>query len=156
VTNDLFHGYALNAVDAKNRLSVPASYRDIIEQRGGGRALIVSPHERAPCLIAYDKGRSARLQSQLESRFDNQYDDARDSFARLSFGASEQIPYDDNGRIIVSAMMRDFGEIDRFAFFLATGDFFEIWNPQTLIDHPATDPRVARLVARQLEAKGAA
>ena len=156
MTNDFFHGYALNAVDAKNRLSIPASYREVIERRGDGRALIVSPHERAPCLIAYDRGRSIRLQTQLEARFDNQYDDARDSFARLSFGASEQIPYDDNGRIIVSAMMRDFGEIDRFAFFLAAGDFFEIWNPQTLIEHPSTDARVAKLVKRQLDAKGAA
>lgn len=154
MTRDLFHGYAMNAVDAKNRLSIPATYRDVIERRGKVRSIILSPHERAPCLVGYDQGYSTRLQEQLETRFTGEYGDPRDGFARLAFGASEQIPYDDNGRIILSPMMKEFGEIDRFAFFLAAGEYFEIWNPQILLDMQGTDPRLARLVKKQLALKG--
>ena len=54
MTAFFFHGYALNAVDAKNRLSVPSGYRDTNEKRSGEKQLIVGPAERAPCLVGYD------------------------------------------------------------------------------------------------------
>ena len=35
---DLFHGYAMNAVDAKNRLAIPAAYRDVSQRRSQTRS----------------------------------------------------------------------------------------------------------------------
>jgi MraZ protein len=154
VTRDFFHGYAMNAVDSKNRLSIPAAYREVVERRSEARAVVLAPHERAPCLIGYDRRHSVRLQDQLEQRFAGQFGDERDDYARLAFGMSELIPYDDNGRIIISPMLKEFGEIDRLAFFLAAGDYFEVWNPHVLLETKGSDPRLARLVRRQLEARG--
>ena len=38
----LFQGSALNAVDAKGRVSVPASLRSVIEKRSNAKMLVVA------------------------------------------------------------------------------------------------------------------
>lgn len=154
MTTDFFHGYALNAVDAKNRVSIPSAYRDTIARRSNEAIVILAPSERAPCLVGYDSSRSARLQDQLEARFSGDWSEARDDFARLSFGTTERLPYDATGRVILSPTLKELGEIDGLAFFIAAGDYFEIWNPEVLLAAKGTDPRLARIVRRQLEARG--
>ena len=47
-------------------------------------------------------------------------------------------------------------EIEKHVFFIAVGDYFEVWNPTILLRERGSDPLIARLVKRQLEAKGAA
>lgn len=150
---DAFHGYALNAVDAKNRLSVPASYREVIEARSSSRDVVLAPHERERCLIGYDLARSARLSAMIERRFGDDFGPERDDFVRLAFGASEATQYDDNGRVILSTTLKELGEIDRLAFFLGGGDYFEIWNPDVLLEVKGGDMRLQRIVSRQLEAR---
>src|SRR3546814_8372105 len=68
---------------------------------------------------------------------------------------SSDLGYDDNGRIVLSPMIKELGELDRLAFFIAAGDTFEIWNPNVLLEvKGASDPRLARIVRAQIEAKG--
>ena len=57
----LFNGSALNAVDAKGRLSVPAFIRSVIERRSDARAIIIAGHEVDPCLTAYDLNHARNL-----------------------------------------------------------------------------------------------
>lgn len=154
MTADFFHGYALNAVDAKNRLSVPSGYREIIERRSGAKAIIVAPAERAPCLVGYDRARSGNLQAQLETRFDGDWSEARDDFARTAFGLSESLPYDETGRVVLSPMLKELAEIDKLALFLAAGDYFEIWNPETLLASKGETGPIGRVVRRLLDARG--
>ena len=156
VADDSFLGNALNAVDAKNRVSVPAGFRDVLALRSDARSLIVAPAERADCLVGYDRSYPAKVLAQLESRFAGDYSDARDDQFRAAFGSSEAVPIDENGRIILSPNMKDIGEIDRLALFWGMADRFEIWNPLRFIERPGLDPRLVRIVCRQLDARGAA
>lgn len=156
MTAEFFHGYALNAIDAKNRLSVPAAFRDVILARSEARAVVLAISEHSPCLIGYDSRRSAKLQADLETRFAGDWTPTRDAQARLAFGASEHVGMEDTGRIILSPTLKDMGELDRHAFFLGAGDYFEIWNPRLLLEVPGLDARVARIVRRQLDDKGVA
>lgn len=154
VSGGFFHGYALNAVDAKHRLSIPASYRETIEARSHTRAVVLAPHESAPCLIGYDPAHSALLQAQIEQRFAGDFGDARDAAARLAFGATELLPYDDNGRVVLSPMLKELGGLDRLGFFLALGTHFELWNPEALLAAPALDSRIDRIVRKLLADRG--
>lgn len=156
MTPDYFHGYALNAIDAKSRLSIPANFRDVILARSDTRAVVLAISEHSPCLVGYDSRRSAKLQADLETRFAGDYSPARDAQARLAFGASEHLGMEETGRIILSPTLKDMGELDRYAFFLGAGDYFEIWNPQLLLDSAGLDPRLARIVRGQLDGKTAA
>jgi MraZ protein len=62
----LFQGSALNAVDAKGRVSIPAFLRSVIERRGDARTIVLAKHEAFPCLSAYDPGYAALKHSKLE------------------------------------------------------------------------------------------
>ena len=50
----LFQGSALNAVDAKGRVSVPSFLRSVIERRGDSRTIVLAKHDTFACLSAYD------------------------------------------------------------------------------------------------------
>ncbi|MGZ8327046.1 MAG: hypothetical protein ACXWUV_05970, partial [Allosphingosinicella sp.] len=65
---DFFQGSALNVVDAKGRLSVPAFVRSVIERRSDSRAIVVGAHEIAPCLTAYGRNYARNLWTDLERR----------------------------------------------------------------------------------------
>jgi len=153
--DDSFLGNALNGIDAKSRVSVPSSFRDVIAARSDARTVILAPAERADCLIGYDPGYPAKVRAELEARFAGDFSDARDDRFRATFGAAERAPIDDTGRIILSAAMRDLGDIDRLALFWGMGDYFEVWNPERFVARPNLDTRVVRTVRRLLDAKGA-
>lgn len=156
MVDESFLGNALNAIDAKQRVSVPSGFRDVIAARSEARAVVLGPAERADCLVGYDHGYPAKARAELEARFAGEYSEARDDRFRATFGSAEKFPIDDTGRIILSAAMKDAGEIDRLALFWGMGDYFEIWNPHRFVARPGLDPRIVRMVRRLLDARGEA
>jgi MraZ protein len=151
-----FSGAYLNQVDAKHRLSVPAALRETVEARSATKAVVLAPAEHAPCLVGYDITHFERIQSQVETRFAGDFGPSRSAFARAMFGMAERLAYDDNGRIILSAILRDLGELAGPALFLGAGDYFELWSPAVLLAEPDIEPRLRRTVMALLAAKGAA
>ena len=149
-----FIGFALNAVDGKNRLSIPAAYREVIAQRSGEKAVLVGPHERLPCLIGYDRTRPAAMQALIDRRFGDDFGPERDDFTANVFGTIENLPYDDTGRVILSPILRDLGEFEGRAFFLGAGNWFEIWNPERLLEARASQTALCRIVQSHLKGVG--
>jgi MraZ protein len=157
--DDFFQGSALNAVDAKGRLSVPAFVRSVIERRSDARAIVVGAHEIAPCLTAYGRFYARNLYDDMERRRladegrgaapDDHYDRAR----RL-FGMTEDVPYDPSGRIVLPPMMRRKGGIGDFALFVGVGAMVEIWDPRAAIAQGGKD--LKEIAAWRLEEKGIA
>ena len=49
---EIFQGNALNGVDAKSRLSIPAFIRSVLDRSSEPRSIFLGAHERAPCLTA--------------------------------------------------------------------------------------------------------
>ena len=153
----LFNGSALNAVDAKGRLSVPASFRSVIERRSDAKAIIIGVHEIDPCLIAYDRNYARNLYDEnerrrlLEEERDPQAHFAR---ARRTFGVTEEVPYDSSGRIILPTMMRRKGQIEDLALFVSVGGTFEIWNPRLALQ--SGDDQLRELASWRLEERGVA
>ncbi|HEX8572622.1 MAG TPA: division/cell wall cluster transcriptional repressor MraZ [Allosphingosinicella sp.] len=156
---DFFQGSALNAVDAKGRLSVPAFVRSVIERRSDSRAIVVGAHEVAPCLTAYGRNYARNLWTDLERRrlaeeerggtLDDHY--AR---ARRMFGMTEDVPYDTSGRIVLPPMMRRKGRIEDLALFVGIGGIVEIWNPRIALVEGDRD--LKEIAAWRLEEKGIA
>ena len=66
----LFQGSALNAVDAKGRVSVPAFLRSVVERRGDARTIVLAKHEAFACLAAYDPAYAALKHAKLERLFE--------------------------------------------------------------------------------------
>ena len=107
----LFQGSALNAVDAKGRVSVPAFLRAVIERRGDARTIVLAKHDAFAALSAYDPAYAAYRHAKLERLLEKQETDpsAELDYARrtmMAFGATEEVPYDSSGRILLPPMMR--------------------------------------------------
>jgi len=140
----LFQGSALNAVDAKGRVSVPAFLRSVIERRGDARTITLAKHEVFPCLNAYDPAYAAlkyakieRLAEKEETGAGSELDYARRTL--MAFGASEEVPYDSSGRIVLPPMMRRKGGI---------------WNPKLFLEHPDVPEDMKDIARFRLEERG--
>jgi MraZ protein len=156
----LFQGSALNAVDAKGRVSIPAFLRGVIERRGDARTIVLAKHEAFPCLSAYDPAYAALKHAKLERQFekDELNPDAELAYqARtlMAFGATEEVPYDSSGRIVLPPMMRNKGGIAELALFLGAGETFQIWNPQLLLADNRIPEDLKDIARFRLEERGA-
>jgi MraZ protein len=155
----LFQGSALNAVDAKGRVSVPAFLRSVIERRGDARTIVLAKHDAFACLSAYDPGYAALKHAKIERQFekDELNPDAELAYqARtlMAFGATEEVPYDSSGRIVLPPMMRKKGGIDDLALFLGAGETFQIWNPKLFLADKRVPDDMKDIARFRLEERG--
>lgn len=140
---DLYQGYGLQGVDEKGRLAIPSSLRAIVEANNPRddegktlRKLILSTHPRENCLIGYDLRYTTHLAERLSARELAQPGTDGDvdyNIKRAGGGAAESLPFDASGRFILPPFPRFEAKIGAHAFFWGVLDFFEIWDPKTLI-----------------------
>ena len=155
----LFQGSALNAVDAKGRVSVPASVRSVIERRGDARTIVLAKHETFPCLSAYDPAYAALKHGKLERLFEKQEADSDSALEYqrrnlMAFAATEEVPYDSSGRIVLPPMMRRKGELEDLALFLGAGETFQIWNPKLFLADARVPEDMKDIARFRLEERG--
>jgi MraZ protein len=155
----LFQGSALNAVDAKGRVSVPAFLRSVIERRGDSKTIVLAKHETFPCLSAYDPAYAALKHSKLERLFEKQEGDAEAALDYqqrnlIAFAATEEVPYDSSGRIVLPTMMRRKGGLEDLALFLGTGETFQIWNPALFLQDDRIPEDMKDIARYRLEERG--
>ena len=155
----LFQGSALNAVDAKGRVSVPGFLRAVIERRGDARTIVLAKHDAFAALSAYDPAHAAQKHAKLERLLEKQETDpaAELEYARrtmMAFGATEEVPYDSSGRIVLPPMMRRKGEIGDLALFIGVGETFQIWNPERFLADKNVPEDMKDIARFRLEERG--
>jgi MraZ protein len=167
--NHPFFGHALNAVDAKGRVSVPAPFRAQVELRvktygvAGEdekiRDLMVAPSAGALCLRAYDVVGQRQLVAELnESVADLPAKERREALAALrrsELGNLLPVSFDGAGRMVLPPLLREMAEITDLAYFIAVGDYFEIWSPAKARVALADDPVAVRMLDSYVRDRGA-
>ena len=156
----LFQGSALNAVDAKGRVSVPAFLRSVIERRGDARTIVLAKHDNFQALSAYDPAYAALKHAKLERLAEKQETDpaADMEYARrtmMAFGATEEVPYDSSGRIVLPTMMRSKSGIEDLALFIGVGETFQIWNPKLFLADSNIPDDMKDIARFRLDERGA-
>ena len=155
----LFQGSALNAVDAKGRVSVPAFLRSVVERRGDARAIVLAKHDAFACLAAYDPAYAALKHAKIERQFEKdelnpEAELAYQARTLMAFGATEEVPYDSSGRMVLPPMMRRKGRIEDLALFLGAGETFQIWNPALFLAEPRIPEDMKDIARFRLEERG--
>lgn len=151
----LFRGSALNAVDAKGRLSVPAFIRQKVERRSDEKLLVLSLHAEFQCLVGYDANYSAVIQEKSEKRLGESPDALAELDLQASlFAGTVDVPYDPSGRIILPPRLKRRADIADLALFVGMGGEFQVWNPQIALK--SNSPALRELAADLLEEKGVA
>jgi MraZ protein len=156
----LFQGSALNAVDAKGRVSIPSFLRSVVERRGDARTIVLAKHEEFPALSAYDPAYAALKHSKLERLLEKEETSPAAALEYqqrnlMAFAATEEVPYDSSGRILMPPMMRLKGQIGDLALFLGAGETFQIWNPKLLLADKRIPDDLKDIARFRLEERGA-
>ncbi|MEH3107424.1 MAG: division/cell wall cluster transcriptional repressor MraZ [Sphingomonas fennica] len=165
---DFFLGNALNAVDAKGRVSLPSDFRAVIERRARAAAatgnvldaktVSIGEHEKHACLQAFDATYAGALFRQLQQRVAQAAE--ADQMAALddaqadAFGAMLPVSFDAAGRMVLSAQLRATAGIRDLAFFVGSGQTFQIWDPRRYLEEQADKARVCRTLRFLLAERG--
>lgn len=113
-------GEYFNKVGEKNRIALPKKFREIL----GEKVIVTRGYE--DCIIVVNE----KQWSKLLSIFDDKpftRSPVRDTRRFLIGGASE-VEYDNQGRFVVPANLKDFAGIEKEVVFVGLVDWVEIWD----------------------------
>lgn len=120
----LMFGSFTHNIDAKNRLFIPASFRDCL-----GAEFMVVRSTQNPCLLVFSMD---EFQNYLK-RYDKLDDDTRDDMYRfLYMDALGGEVADAQGRITLSKGMMSYAGLEKGAVINGCGQYAEIWSPEVL------------------------
>lgn len=131
-----FRGESLNKVDGKGRVSIPALFRRVLEAGDpewteGLRPnlVIVYGDHRRKFLECYTIEAIDEIDAQISHMQRGSLE--RRMLERLMHGQSFPTQVDEDGRLVLPQKLREKIGLEGEAFFIAAGDTFQIWKPET-------------------------
>jgi MraZ protein len=137
-----FRGESVHKVDAKGRVSIPAAFRRVLEEgdpdwtEGLNPSMVLVYGGKSRDFIeGYTMTSMAEVDDKIAAlpRGSKQ----RRVLEHMFSGQSLQMSVDETGRLVLSPKLRDKTGITEEAVFVATGDTFQIWEPNAYAGHAA-------------------
>lgn len=123
---DRFVSHHVLRLDAKGRVSVPASFRAALA-RDGFDGLHCYPALDRPAL---DAGGST-LRAEIEALIAGfpPYSEVREQFSLSLYGTSETLKIDSEGRVVLTDALKTHARITDAVVFVGLGHKFRMWEP---------------------------
>jgi MraZ protein len=144
---DRFVSNTVLRLDAKGRVSIPASFRSVLT-RDGFTGVYCYPALDQPAIDAGGPALLAEIEA-LVSRFPP-YSDEREEFLVALYGRSDTVTIDTEGRVVLPEELKQHAGITDAAAFVGLGHKFQIWEPQRFRAHLAKATATVRALTRQL------
>ncbi len=133
---DRFVSTFTNKIDAKGRVSIPASFRSVLERDAyigqgvpsGSGGIYCYPSLDAPALDAGGERLAEKIDRLLAGLPD--YSDERDELSVALYGDVQVLSLDGDGRIVLPESLRSHAEISAQITFVGLGDKFQMWAPE--------------------------
>ena len=126
---DRFVSTFQNKIDAKGRVSVPASFRAVLERDGyAGGGVYCYPSLDAPALDAGGQSLAQKIDGLLEGLPD--YSDERDELSVALYGDVHVLSIDQDGRIVLPEALRTHAGLTAQVTFVGLGQKFQMWEPK--------------------------
>ncbi|MBY6068336.1 division/cell wall cluster transcriptional repressor MraZ [Leisingera aquaemixtae] len=131
-----FRGESHHKVDSKGRVSIPASFRRVLEAADPNW----QPGQNPELVIVYGDQRRNFLEcytieaiEEVDAKIDQlpRGSMQRKMLQRMFHGQSFPTNVDETGRLVLPAKLRQKIDLEAEAFFIAAGDTFQIWKPET-------------------------
>lgn len=123
----LFLSNYTNKIDKKGRVSVPAQFRNVLNNNSAFSGVIAYSSFINQCIEACGMERIEHINKSID--YLDPYSDERDAFATAILGESVQLSFDPEGRICLPETLIEYAELDEQACFVGKGLTFEIWHP---------------------------
>ena len=137
-------------LDAKGRISIPASYRAVLS-RDGFEGLYCHPAIDRPALDAGGNALLAEIEALIE-RYPP-YSDEREEFSAALYGQSETLKLDSEGRIVLTETLKTHALIADAVTCVGLGHKFQIWEPERFRAHLAEATGKVRALKKSLGSK---
>lgn len=121
----MFLGQHAHNLDEKGRVSVPASFRKVIQGLGDDR--IVLTRSKDACLMGYTIQSWERLLSEYSQK--PSLDLELEAFERIYAANASLTTLDGQGRILIPQYLREYAELEKDVVFAGRLSKFEIWHP---------------------------
>jgi MraZ protein len=144
---DRFVSSFTNRLDAKGRVSIPASFRAVLV-RDGFEGLYVHPSLEAEALDAGGNGLLAEIDGLIERL--PPFSDERDHFSTALYGISEVLKVDPEGRVGLTDTLKAHAGIADAVTFVGLGHKFQIWEPSAFQRHLDEARRKVRDLKKEL------
>ena len=122
----MFQGINDLNLDAKGRMSLPARYRESIQESCKGSLVITADVDR--CLLIYPLPEWEFIQQKL-MRLPSINKQVR-RLQRLLLGHATECDVDGNNRILLPPPLRNFANLTKCSVLIGQGNKFELWDKE--------------------------
>jgi MraZ protein len=150
---DRFVSHYTLRLDAKGRVSIPASFRAVL-MRDGFDGLYCYPSFDRPALDAGGNALLAEIEA-LIARY-SPYSEEREQFSAALYSTSEILKMDGEGRVVLAESLKAHAEIADAVTFAGLGHKFQIWEPGRFRAELAEATEKVRAWKKQLGSRSAA
>ncbi len=127
-----YYGSHNLTVDDKNRIVIPVSFREKLQEQCAGK-LVIGQTFGTPCLSLYPAPEFDRVRDRL-FRQQNATRQFR-NLVRIIIGTAQECDMLATGRVLMPKQLRQFYAIEREATLIGVGSRFELWNQDTWYQH---------------------
>ncbi len=119
----LLTGKYINKLDQKNRMFVPAKFRDTL-----GSEFVLTVSESKNCIQCYSVAEFEKKFAELESRIGDML--GEDDILTDLFAETYEVTIDNQGRISIPVEQRESVGLESSALVIGMGRHVEIWNEE--------------------------
>lgn len=138
----MFIGEFTHALDAKNRLFIPARFREGL----GDRFIVTKGLDR--CLFGFPLAEWGKLEKRLY-RLPFAKADAR-AFARLFFSGAAELEVDKQGRVLIPVNLREYAGLVKDVIILGVSTRVEFWAQEEWERYSAQTQAVYEEIAEKI------
>lgn len=138
----LFLSTFQNKLDKKGRVSVPSSFRNVITRLNSEfNGIICYSSFINDCVEACSYEQIERISNIIDQL--DPYSEHRDAFATSILASSVNLPFDNEGRVILTEDLIERACLDDLVCFVGKGKNFEIWNPEKFKENKEISRKLA-------------
>lgn len=121
----MFRGVNKVSIDAKNRVAVPARFREVLLRESEGKMVANLDVNQAPCLAFYPVDVWQQIAARVE-QLPNSGDGA--IVRRHILGNAGDVELDAGGRFLLPANLREQLQLDKKCVLVGLGSKLELWS----------------------------
>lgn len=116
----MYRGINAINLDEKGRIALPTRYREDLS------AVVVTIDTEENCLLMYPAEEWDDIEAKIEAL--PSFNQAARRIQRLLIGHATELTLDNNGRILLPQLLRDYAELTKQVVLVGQGKKFEIWS----------------------------
>ncbi len=136
-----FYGEYTQVIDAKNRVFIPAKFRDVLSER------IYITRNVDGCLTVYSEDMWEELAEKIRAIPSS---NGGSKIARFVFSMTADAKCDSQGRVVIPQQLVEFASLQKDIYVIGVGDHIEIWD-KSLRDADQSDENIADIIALMRE-----